>query len=129
MPSRCAIGDDPYVVDHGEEHLAQVLRLLLRARHAVELRDLREPVDEVGDLLAEVLLDRLERDGRVLDDVVQETCRDAGGVELEIREDVRDFEGVDEVGFARLSNLSPVLSRREEVGPPEEVDVGIRPVA
>src|SRR6185295_1252980 len=36
-----------------------------------------------------------------------------------------DDEGMDEIRFARMTNLSLVLERREYVGAPEQFDVGI----
>src|SRR6185437_16100095 len=40
--------DDAQVARHGEEHLAEVLRLLLLARAEVDLPDLGDAVDQAG---------------------------------------------------------------------------------
>ncbi len=75
-----AIGElhehDAHVVDHRQQHLANVLGLLLFARDVADLRDLGQPVDEVRDLFAEVAANRLEIDERVFDNVVQQAGRD-----------------------------------------------------
>ena len=47
--------DDADVARHREEHLAEVLGLLLLARGEVDLADLGDAVDQAGDLLAEEL--------------------------------------------------------------------------
>ena len=89
-------------------------------------RQLRDALDDVGDLRAEQLLDAVDGGQRVFDDVVQQARRDGHGVQAHVREDVRDFERVDEVWLAGVAHLSLVLHRREDVGPPQQLDVGFR---
>ena len=67
--------DDPDVVDHRQQHLAEVLGLPLFARRKRNGADFGDPLDDVGDLGAEVLLNLLDRRQRVFDDVVQEARR------------------------------------------------------
>src|SRR5208337_5371908 len=45
------------VIDHGQHHLAQVFRLRLFARGKVDLVDLGNAFDDVGNLLAKILAD------------------------------------------------------------------------
>ena len=120
--------DDADVVDHREQHLAEVLRLTLLARRKRDGADLGDALDDVGDLGAEELPDALDRGQRVFDDVVQEAGGNGDGVELHVGQKVGDRERVDEVGLARMADLSPVLEGREDVGPPEQLDVGVRAV-
>ena len=108
--------DDADVARHREQHLAEVLRLLLLARGEVDLADLGDPVDQARDLGAEVLLDLGERGERVLDRVVQQPGGDARHVEAEIRDDARHLERVGQVGLARGAPLALVHARRELVG-------------
>src|SRR3712207_9241971 len=77
--------DDAHVVDHRQKHLADVLGLLLLARLVAYLRDLREAVDEVRDLLAERVAYHVELDERVFDHVVEEPRRDRDLVRSEER--------------------------------------------
>ena len=86
------------------------------------------PFDDVGDLGAEELLDALDGRQGVLDDVVQQAGGDGHDVELHVGQEVGDGQGVDEVGLAGVADLSPVLEGREDVGPPEQLDVGVRAV-
>ena len=120
--------DDADVVDHREQHLAEVLRLPLLARRERDGADLGDALDDVGDLGAEQLLDALDRRERVFDDVVEQAGGDGHGVELHVGQEIGDGERVDEVGLAGMAHLSPVLERREDVGPPEQLDVGVRAV-
>ncbi len=120
--------DDADVVDHREQHLADVLRLPLLARRERDGADFRHPFDHVGDLGPEELLDALDGRQRVFDDVVEQTGGDGHGVQLHIRQEVGDGERMDEVWFARMANLSSVLEGRKDIGPPEQLDVGVRAV-
>ncbi len=49
--------DDADVLGHRDEHLAQVLALLLGQRLELDLAELGHPVDEIGHLVAEPLAD------------------------------------------------------------------------
>ena len=120
--------DDADVVDHREQHLAEVLRLALLARRKRDGADLRHAFDDVGDLGAEELLDALDGGQRVLDDVVEEPGGDGHGVELHVGQEVGDGERMNQVGLAGMADLSPVLERGEDVGAPEQLDVGVRAV-
>ena len=66
---------------------------------------------------------------RVLDDVVEQAGGDGHDVELHVGEEVGDLERVDEVGLAGMADLALVLEGREDVGPPEQLEVGVRAVA
>ena len=120
--------DDADVVHHRQQHLAEVLGLTLLARRERDGADLRDAFDDVGHLRAEQLLDALDGRQRVLDDVVEQAGRDGHGVELHVGQEVGDGQGVNQIGLAGVAHLSPVLERREDVGPPEQLDVGVRAV-
>ena len=101
--------DDAQVLGDRQQELAIALDLpLLRRSAGRQLGDLRQPVDDRGDLLAELRLDVGEREVRVLDDVVQQPARDGDRIELEVGEDLRDFDGVRDVRIAGIANLAPV---------------------
>ena len=121
--------DDAEVADHGQEHLAKRLGLLLFLRDVGVTGDLGDAVDELGDVVAEHLLQRLLRGERVLEDVVEQPDGDGGLVEAHLREDVRDLEGVDQVRLARAADLPAMLPRREDVGPLQQLLVEVRLIA
>ncbi len=76
----------------------------------------------------EELADALDRRQRVFDDVVEEAGGDGDGVELQVGKEIGDGEGVDQVRFTRMADLSPMLEGREHVGAPEQLDVSGRAV-
>ena len=121
--------DHADVVDHRQQHLAEVLRLPLLARRELNRAELGHPFDDVRDVGAEQLLDPLDRRLGVLDDVVEETGGDRDDVELHVREQVGDLERVHQVGLAGMADLSLVLEGRKHVRPPQQLDVGVRVVA
>jgi hypothetical protein len=120
--------DDPDVAGHGQEHLAEVLRLALLARAPRQLAELGHAVDQEGDLLAEDLGQLLDRGGGVLDRVVQEAGAHARHVQLELRDDVRHRQRMGDVRVARLPHLALVRARGELVRAPDQADVSARVV-
>lgn len=118
--------DDPDVGRHGEDHLAEVLGLPLLPAREGDLGELRQPVDENGHVLAEPLLDLLERREGVLDGVVQDARDDRRRVELHVGQDVGHLHGVREVGLAGKAHLSGMDRGREDVGLLDELQVRLR---
>ena len=95
--------DDAHVVHHGQQHFPDVFGLARFGGEQVQPVDFRDPFDERGDVRAEALGDALRGDARVLDYVVQQRGAKRGDVQLHVREDVRDFQGMRKVGVARLA--------------------------
>ena len=88
-----AIGEldehDAHVLGHGDEHLADVFGLVLLGAAHVDLAELGDAVDELGDVVAEAAL-LVAGDLGVLDGVVEQRGRERFRVEPEIREDAGD---------------------------------------
>ena len=80
--------DDADVLRHRQEHLPDVLGLLLLERDGRVLAELGHAVDELGDLRAEPLLDVRQRVLGVLGDVVEERGLDRDRVDVELGEDL-----------------------------------------
>ena len=118
--------DDADVVHHRQQHLAEVLRLAGLARGERDGPDLRDPLDDVGDLGAEQLLDAADGRQGVLDHVVEEAGGDGNHVQPHVGQQASHFEGVDQVGLAGMADLALVLQGRKDVGPPQQLDVGVR---
>ena len=72
------------------------------------------------------LLESLGRRQGVLDDVVQQAGGDRHGVHAHVGQDGGHLQRVDEIGLARAADLSLVLEGREDVGPAEQLEVGVR---
>ena len=93
--------DDPDVLGHRQEHLPDVLGLLLLVGMGAELRQLRHAVDEAGDLRPESLLDVDEAVLGVLGHVVEERRLDGDRVDAEVGQDLGRGDRVGHVRLAR----------------------------
>ena len=120
--------DDADVVGHRQEHLPDVLGLLLLVGVGGEARQLGHAVDEVGDLGAEPLLDVGEAVLRVLGDVVEERRRHGDGVDAELGEDLGRRDRVRDVRLARRPDLEAVGLHGEVEGALGNPEVGLRVV-
>ena len=100
---------DAHVVDHRQQHFANVLGLLLFPRDIADLSDLRQTVNQMGDLFAEEPADGVELNQRVFDNVVKQAGSDRHLVELHVGENVRYLERVNEVRLARRALLALVF--------------------
>src|ERR1019366_5331839 len=108
--------DDADVVDHGQHHFAEVLGLGLFPGGEIDLADLGDALDDVGNLFAEFLADFNGGDRGVFDRVVEQAGGDGNGIHLHVGENVADFERVHQVGLAGGAGLSGVVLLGEFVG-------------
>ena len=109
--------DHADVARHREHHLAKVLSLRFRATLEGQVGQLAHAIDELRDLLAELFFDVILRSLGVLDDVVQDRGDDGLRIEVHLRENARDLQGVVDVGFTGGTVLSLVGLRAKQVGP------------
>ena len=100
--------DHADVLGHRDDHLPVVLGLGVLAALELDPGQLGDAVDELGDLVAELVLDRLQVGVGVLDDVVEERGGDRLLVEVELGEDLRDAERVVDELLARAALLAVV---------------------
>ena len=114
------------VAGDGQHQLAEILRLLGALGENFQLGELGDAVHQTGDLLAEILLDVLIGDQRVLDRVVQQRGHDGGHVELELGEDGGDFQRMGEIGIARGAELLAMRGHGIDIGLVEQRLVGVR---
>ena len=122
-----AVGDfdenDADVLGHGQEHLAQVLHLLVFLAGVLHARQLGNALDDVGDGTAELPGDVLVREGGVLNDVVQEGGHNAVLVQAHVGGDVGRGNAVRHIGAAVLALLPLVGSLRHLIRRPHPVHV------
>ena len=89
--------DDADVPGHGQHHLAQVFRLLLRFRFELDLGDLGNAVHQLGHLLAEFVGQLFFAEPGVLDHIVQHGGHERGMVHVHVGEDVGHCQRVSDV--------------------------------
>ena len=121
--------DDADVLRHREKHLAIAFELLLFLRLILNPAELRHAVDEHRDLIAEALAHFVERMRRIFHDIMQDGGADRDVVDLQIRQNLRDGQRMDDVVFTRNALLSLVCGIRKFVRPSDEVGVRIRLIA
>ena len=97
------------VVDHGQHHLAQIFGLLLFARGEIDFADLGDAFDDVRHLLAEFFADVDDGDRGVFDRVVQQAGGDGNRVHLHFRQDESNFQGMNQIRFARGARLTLMM--------------------
>src|SRR5690606_21631671 len=108
--------DHTDVLHHGEQHLAEVLRLRLGLGTELDLGELGNAVDQLGDLLAELLGNLVLYGGGVFENVVQDGGNERGLVHAHSREDAGDRDGMRDVRFAGEALLPLVRLGAEAVG-------------
>jgi len=84
--------DHAHIVDHGEQHLADVFRLTGLGSEQVEAADFCGTFHEARDIVAELIGNLRERDFRVFDDVMEKRGAERSDVEAHVREQVGDFD-------------------------------------
>ena len=122
--------DHPHVLGHRHDQLPVVLGLGVLAALELDPRQLGDALDELGDLVAELVLDRLQVGVRVLDDVVEERGGDRLLVEVQLGEDLRDAERVVDELLAGAALLALVRHRRERERARDQiaVELGLVPL-
>src|ERR1019366_5159620 len=88
--------------------------------------ELRDALDDLLNLLAELFADVLGRRRRVLYAVMQNSGAHGCNVEVEVGDDLRDAHRVDEVRFARAAELAGMALLRVRVAAANQVEVGRR---
>jgi len=105
------------------QQLAVVLRLLFGGRAEGESLDLGEAVDEVGDFIAEIPAQQVERDVGVFDHIVQQRRGDGRRVHLLLGENRRDRDAVRHIVVAGHALLTLMRLRADPVGARQHLEV------
>ena len=100
--------DHAHVLRHRHDHLPVVLRLRLLAALEADPRQLRDALDELGDVGPERRPQLVEVGLGVLDHVVQQRGRDRLLVEVQLRADQRDAERMVDERLAGAPDLAAV---------------------
>ena len=107
--------DDAQVPHHREQHLAEALGLRFLAALELDLVELGDGVDQLGDVRAEARGELVLGRRRVFDDVVQDRRDDRVRIEAQVREDRGGGDGMGDVGLAGEA-LLPLVGRGAELG-------------
>ena len=115
------------VLGHGQEHLAQGLRLSLLAVGEVQLAQLGHAVHQQGHLVAKQLPDAVQRAAlHILHAVVQQPRGDGRRVQHQVCEDHRHGHRMAEIGVAGLAHLVGVGLFCVFIGPLYQAHVVVR---
>ena len=95
--------DDADILTHGNEHLADGGRLLVGKRFHLDARDLRDAVNQLRHVRAELLLHQLAGDVGVLHRVVQQRRAQRFHVHAQIGQDDGHLHRVRDERLARLA--------------------------
>ena len=108
--------DNPDVPRHGHEHLAQRAELRVFEVGQIELGELGDAIDQVGDLGPEHPGNGLDVAGRVLDDVVKQRSAQGRLVHVDVGQQRRDGERMIDERSARKPFLAVVALPGELIG-------------
>ena len=93
------------IVDHGQNHLADIFGLTCFRREHIEAADLGDAFNQAGRLFTEAFLNARHRKLRIFDHVVEQGGRERGRVHTHIREYMGDFEKMSQIRFAGAAKL------------------------
>ena len=97
--------NDPHVLGHGHEHLAQVLHLFLLFGGILHSRQLGDPFHQVGHGGAELLGDLVVGGVGVLDTVMEQGGNDGVHVQPQIGYQLGHGNGVGDIGLPAFAQL------------------------
>jgi hypothetical protein len=117
---------DADIVGDGQKQFAEVFRLLGFARDKIELVDLGQALNELGDLGAEQTLDLIAGRAGVLDRVVKKRDDNGGIVKFQPGENAGDFQRVGEIGIAGGARLGAMFLHGIDIGAVEQILVCLR---
>lgn len=117
-----------HIADHGQQHLANILRLAVLAIGKLNLVDLRHALDNVRNLLAKLRGNVFGCDRRVFNGVMQQPRGNGRRVQLHLRQHHRHFKRMQNVGFARSAKLALVMFQAELPPLADDLQIVARPV-
>ena len=98
----------PDIPAHGHEHFSQILHLLLFLGDKLHLGQLGDPLHQLGHRGVEPLGDLLVGGSGVLNTVVKQGGHHAVDVQLQVGNNLRHGDGMDDIGLAALAQLAMV---------------------
>ena len=109
--------DDPDILCHCKEHFPEILRLYLQLVSRIrQLRQLCDTVHQKSHLSTELFFYLLSRHDRVLNDIMQKSRSDRLFVELQIRQNDRHAQRMNNIWLTRLPLLILMCLIRRLIG-------------
>ncbi len=107
---------DANIVDHGQNHLANVFGLARFGGQHVEAANFGYAFDEPGSFFAKTFLNARNGKFSVFNYVMEKSGGKRGGVHAHVGENVRDFQEMCEIGIAGAAELVAMALRGNFVG-------------
>ncbi len=114
---------------HGQEHLAQVARLLFLPGSKIELAQLRHAIHQLCHSRSETLLDIFHSDIGILDRIVQQARCYGALVAFDVGQNTGHLQGVDDVWRSAQALLIGMSFGGKFVGTHKQIAICSRPVA
>jgi len=114
---------DPDIMGHGKDHLADIFRLLGLPVAEDQLADLGNPVDHIRHFLPEILVQFVQGGGGVLHRVVKEAGGDGDRPQAHLGQMVGDFQGMGQVRLAGQARLAFMGLGGKDIGLLDEIGV------
>ena len=108
--------NDPDIPGHCQQHLAEVFCLRVLARFEVDLIDLADPIDQLGDVFTKARGEFFFGGRGVLDNIVQQRCDEATTVKPHLPENGRHGQGVEDISFTTSTHLPVMGFGAKQVG-------------
>ena len=118
--------DHPNVVDHRQQHLAEILGLAFLGRGKRNHADLCNPLDHMCHFWPEQLQHPIDGGEGVLDDVMKQASRDRDIVQSHVSHQRGHLKRMGHVGLTRLTFLPRMRGHGEIVGLTQQGRIGIR---
>ncbi len=107
---------NPDIPGHGQGHFLKVFCLLLGSRSKLNFSKLAHAVHQLSDSGTKAPSEVFLADAGIFNDIVEHGRHQAFCIEMHVCENVGDSEGVADVGFAALAQLTFVAASRELIG-------------
>jgi hypothetical protein len=120
--------NDSDVVGHGQQHFTDILRLPGLGAGKLKGAQLGDAGNNMQHLGPEHLENLFFGGMGVFDHIMEQSGRNADGIQFHVRQNAGHFEGMGEIGFARKTHLAVVDLRRKDVGAIHQTQIGIRTV-
>ena len=98
--------DNPDIMGHGQDHLADIFRLLVNLFVKGDLADLGDSIDDVGHFLAKKFVQIIQGGISVLHRVVQEAADHGNRVQAHLGQEIGNFQRVGQIRFAAQASLT-----------------------